>query len=246
MGYKVPTPIQRKCIPLILDGKDAVAMARTGSGKTAAFLIPMLEKLKAHSAKVGIRALVLSPTRELALQTLKFCKQLGKHTDLRYAVVLGGDSMDQQFSDMHSNPDVVVATPGRLLHIVVEMELVLSTVKYLVFDEADRLFEMGFAEQLTELIARLPEDRQTLLFSATLPKLLVEFARAGLQVSAAQCSSATVKATYEGDCHPITTVSLTPTSPLLPRWPTGSHTNSARCRHQALREPQDAILFGAP
>lgn len=182
MGYKVPTPIQRKCIPLILDGKDAVAMARTGSGKTAAFLIPMLETLKMHSAKVGIRALILSPTRELALQTLKFSKQLGKHTDLRYAVVLGGDSMEQQFSDIHSNPDVVVATPGRLLHIVVEMELVLSTVKYLVFDEADRLFEMGFSEQLNEIISRLPDDRQTLLFSATLPKLLVEFARAGLQV----------------------------------------------------------------
>jgi len=129
MGYKVPTPIQRKCIPLILDGKDAVAMARTGSGKTAAFLIPMLEKLKTHSAKVGVRGLVLSPTRELALQTLKFCRQLGKHTDLRFAVVLGGDSMEQQFSDMHANPDIVVATPGRLLHVVVEMDLVLSTVK---------------------------------------------------------------------------------------------------------------------
>eukprot|EP00729_Bicosta_minor_P021284 gene21284-25605_t len=160
--YKVPTPIQRKSIPLILDGKDMVAMARTGSGKTASFIIPMLEKLRQHSAKVGIRGLILSPTRELALQTLKFTKDLKKHTDLRSAVILGGDSMDQQFADLHGNPDIVIATPGRLLHVTVEMELVLST-------------------QLNELLARLPQERQTLLFSATLPKLLVDFARAGLQ-----------------------------------------------------------------
>ena len=130
MGYKVPTPIQRKCIPMILDGKDVVAMvltmARTGSGKTASFLIPMLEMLKGHSAKVGVRAIIMSPTRELALQTLKFAKNMKKHTDLRTAVVLGGDSMDKQFTDLHSNPDVIIATPGRLLHIVVEMELELS------------------------------------------------------------------------------------------------------------------------
>ena len=129
-GYSVPTPIQRRCIPLILDGKDVVAMARTGSGKTAAFLLPMLEKLKAHSAKVGVRALILSPTRELATQTLKFTKEFGKFTDLRTALVLGGDSMDQQFTDMHHNPDIVVATPGRFLHVVVEMDLQLSTVEY--------------------------------------------------------------------------------------------------------------------
>jgi ATP-dependent RNA helicase DDX54/DBP10 len=129
MGYKIPTPIQRKTIPLILDGKDMVAMARTGSGKTASFLIPMLDKLKVHSAKVGIRGLIMSPTRELALQTLKFAKDLSKHTDLRAAVILGGDSMDQQFADLHGNPDILIATPGRLLHVVVEMDLVLSTVQ---------------------------------------------------------------------------------------------------------------------
>jgi ATP-dependent RNA helicase DDX54/DBP10 len=90
-GYKVPTPIQRKTIPLILDGKDVVAMARTGSGKTAAFLLPMFERLKTHSAKVGCRALILSPTRELAIQTLKFAKELGRFTTLRHALILGGD-----------------------------------------------------------------------------------------------------------------------------------------------------------
>ncbi|XP_042297422.1 ATP-dependent RNA helicase DDX54 [Sceloporus undulatus] len=179
-GYKIPTPIQRKTIPVILDGKDVVAMARTGSGKTACFLIPMFEKLKAHSAKTGARALILSPTRELALQTLKFTKELGRFTGLKTALILGGDKMEDQFAALHENPDIIIATPGRLMHVAVEMKLKLQSVEYVVFDEADRLFEMGFAEHLKEIISRLPESRQTVLFSATLPKLLVEFARAGL------------------------------------------------------------------
>ncbi|XP_014396600.1 PREDICTED: ATP-dependent RNA helicase DDX54 [Myotis brandtii] len=179
-GYKVPTPIQRKTIPVILDGKDMVAMARTGSGKTACFLIPMFERLKTRSAQSGARALILSPTRELALQTMKFTKELGKFTGLKTALILGGDKMEDQFSALHENPDIIIATPGRLMHVAVEMNLKLQSVEYVVFDEADRLFEMGFAEQLQEIISRLPGGHQTLLFSATLPKMLVEFARAGL------------------------------------------------------------------
>ncbi|XP_059976960.1 ATP-dependent RNA helicase DDX54 isoform X2 [Lagenorhynchus albirostris] len=179
-GYKVPTPIQRKTIPVILDGKDVVAMARTGSGKTACFLIPMFERLKTRSAQTGARALILSPTRELALQTMKFTKELGKFTGLKTALILGGDKMEDQFAALHENPDIIIATPGRLVHVAVEMNLKLQSVEYVVFDEADRLFEMGFAEQLQEIIARLPGGHQTVLFSATLPKLLVEFARAGL------------------------------------------------------------------
>ncbi|XP_028609753.1 ATP-dependent RNA helicase DDX54 [Grammomys surdaster] len=179
-GYKVPTPIQRKTIPVILDRKDVVAMARTGSGKTACFLLPMFERLKAHSAQTGARALILSPTRELALQTMKFTKELGKFTGLKTALILGGDKMEDQFAALHENPDIIIATPGRLVHVAVEMNLKLQSVEYVVFDEADRLFEMGFAEQLQEIIGRLPGGHQTVLFSATLPKLLVEFARAGL------------------------------------------------------------------
>lgn len=180
-GFLVPTPIQRKTIPLLLDGQDVVGMARTGSGKTAAFVIPMIEKLKSHSARVGARALILSPSRELALQTLKVVKELGKGADLRCVLLVGGDSLEEQFSSMSSNPDILIATPGRFLHLQVEMGLDLSSVNYVVFDEADRLFEMGFAAQLTEILHALPQTRQTLLFSATLPKSLVEFARAGLQ-----------------------------------------------------------------
>ncbi|KAF2691284.1 DEAD-domain-containing protein [Lentithecium fluviatile CBS 122367] len=181
MGYKVPTPIQRRAVPLIMDRQDVVGMARTGSGKTAAFVIPMIQALKAHSAKFGARAIILSPSRELALQTLKVVKDLGRGTDLRTTLVVGGESLDDQFSSMTSNPDIIIATPGRFLHLKVEMNLDLSSVRYIVFDEADRLFEMGFGAQLTEILHALPTSRQTLLFSATLPKTLVEFARAGLQ-----------------------------------------------------------------
>jgi ATP-dependent RNA helicase DDX54/DBP10 len=156
-------------------------MARTGSGKTAAFVIPMIEKLKAHSARVGARALIMSPSRELALQTLKVVKEFGRGTDLKCVLLVGGDSLEDQFGFMAANPDIVIATPGRFLHLKVEMSLDLSSMKYVVFDEADRLFEMGFAAQLTEILHALPVSRQTLLFSATLPKSLVEFARAGLQ-----------------------------------------------------------------
>ncbi|KAF1975063.1 DEAD-domain-containing protein [Bimuria novae-zelandiae CBS 107.79] len=180
-GYKVPTPIQRRAVPLILDRQDVVGMARTGSGKTAAFVIPMIQTLKTHSAKFGARAIIMSPSRELALQTLKVVKELGRGSDLRTVLLVGGDSLDEQFSSMTTNPDIIIATPGRFLHLKVEMNLDLSSVRYIVFDEADRLFEMGFAAQLAEILHALPMSRQTLLFSATLPKSLVEFARAGLQ-----------------------------------------------------------------
>ncbi|KAL7789075.1 P-loop containing nucleoside triphosphate hydrolase protein [Trichoderma ceciliae] len=180
-GFSVPTPIQRKTIPLVLDRRDVVGMARTGSGKTAAFVIPMIERLRARSSKFGSRALILSPSRELAIQTLKVVKELGRGTDLKAVLLVGGDSLEEQFGFMSANPDIVIATPGRFLHLKVEMGLDLSSIKYVVFDEADRLFEMGFATQLTEILHALPTSRQTLLFSATLPASLVEFARAGLQ-----------------------------------------------------------------
>ncbi|CAG89469.2 DEHA2F16720p [Debaryomyces hansenii CBS767] len=179
-GFKQPTPIQRKTIPLIMENRDVVGMARTGSGKTAAFTLPLVEKLKSHSPRVGVRAIILSPSRELASQTFKQVKEFSKGTDLRSIVLIGGDSLEEQFSSMMTNPDVIVATPGRFLHLKVEMELELKTVEYIVFDEADRLFEMGFAEQLNELIAALPSSRQSLLFSATLPRSLIDFAKAGL------------------------------------------------------------------
>ncbi|PVU94678.1 hypothetical protein BB561_002352 [Smittium simulii] len=182
-GYKQPTPIQRKIIPKILDGRDVVGMARTGSGKTAAFLFPIIERLVSHRQQVGIRSLILLPSRELAIQiyneAIWFIKNAS--SDLRVGLVVGGDSLESQFSLMLTeNPDIVISTPGRLLHLAVEMELGFSLVEIICFDEADRLFEMGFAVQLTELLNRIPRTRQTFLFSATLPENLVEFVKAGL------------------------------------------------------------------
>ncbi|KAK6038629.1 DEAD/DEAH box helicase [Cooperia oncophora] len=147
-GFKQPTPIQRKTIPCILDGKDVVAMSRTGSGKTAAFVIPMLQRLKRRDTR-GIRALLVSPTRELALQTFKVVKEIDRNS--------------WSTSSCHSRD----GSAAELCTVVVS-------------DEADRLFEMGFQDQLTETLKRIPESRQTLLFSATLPKMLVDFAKAGL------------------------------------------------------------------
>ncbi|KAI0546075.1 ATP-dependent RNA helicase DBP10 [Xylaria curta] len=183
-GFKVPTPIQRKTIPLILQRKDLLAMARTGSGKTAAFLIPMVQTLKAHSPNMGARALILSPSRELAIQTLSVTKDFTRGTDLKTMLCVGGDSLNEQFANMSANPDIIIATPGRFLHLLVEMNLNvtgLAKMQYVVFDEADRLFEMGFAAQLQEILHSLPLTRQTLLFSATLPSSVTEFVRAGCQ-----------------------------------------------------------------
>ncbi|GLC45028.1 hypothetical protein PLESTB_001460900 [Pleodorina starrii] len=180
-GYRLPTPIQRRAMPLIMQGLDLVGMARTGSGKTAAFVLPMIHRLKQHSIKAGARAVILSPTRELALQTHKTVRELARYTDLRTACLVGGDAMEVQFEELAANPDIIVATPGRLAHHLEEVEgLSLRAVEYCVCDEADRMFEMGFIAQVSELLRKMSPARQTLLFSATLPASLAEFAQAGL------------------------------------------------------------------
>ncbi len=181
MNYRLPTPVQRRSLPHSLSGMDTVVMARTGSGKTAAFLIPLLEKFKSHSRVVGCRAIVLSPSRELAIQTLSFAKKMARFTGVRFALIVGGDSMEKQFEALASNPDVIICTPGRLMHHLKEIkEFSLRSIEMVIFDEADRLFEMGFAEQIHEIMRTIPERRQNLLFSATMPPVLVQFARAGL------------------------------------------------------------------
>lgn len=182
-GYKLATPIQRKCIPAILTGRDVVAMARTGSGKSAAFLLPLIDRLKIRQPKTEIRALVLSPTRELAMQTFKFAREFTKFTNLVSKLIIGGESLEKDFKIMTECPDILVATPGRLAHVLVEMKLKLQDIKVVVFDEADRLFEPSFREieQISEICRRLPDSRQTLLFSATMPQRLAEFATAGLK-----------------------------------------------------------------
>lgn len=125
----------------------------------------------------------MSPTRELALQTAKFTTELSKFTNLHVCTILGGDNMDTQFAQIDQQPDIIIATPGRLLHILVEMDRKLSHVKMAIFDEADQLFEMGFAEQLNEILGRLPDSKQVLLFSATLPSTVLEFAKVAHSLS---------------------------------------------------------------
>ncbi|BEI90714.1 uncharacterized protein CcaverHIS019_0307840 [Cutaneotrichosporon cavernicola] len=190
-GFKNPTPIQRAALPPAManPSKDVLGMARTGSGKTLAYLIPLIQSLGgARKESSGIRSLILCPSRELAVQVLKVGKDLSRSLagankgaqPLKWSIIMGGESLDAQFEAMSANPDIVIATPGRLLHLAVEMDLDLRQVQVVVYDEADHLFEMGFEVQLREILHRLPTTRHNLLFSATLPTTLAEFAKAGL------------------------------------------------------------------
>jgi ATP-dependent RNA helicase DDX54/DBP10 len=145
-GYNLPTPIQRRSIPTIMQGFNVIAMARTGSGKTASFIIPLIQRLKEHSQVVGSRAIILSPTRELAMQTAKYFTALSKNSDLTHVLITGGKEMDTQFERLLLNPDVIIATPGRLVHCMTQTNMSLGRVEMIVYDEADRLFEMGFAD----------------------------------------------------------------------------------------------------
>lgn len=180
-GYKVPTAIQKKVIPLFLEGRDVIASARTGSGKTAAFLIPLINRQEKHSTKFGSRALIMLPTRELALQTASNLKALIKFKDIRYSVIVGGHGYEGQFESLASNPDIIIATPGRLMQLLEETKYSQKSCEFLIFDEADSLFEMGFAQQIRTILTFVSVNRQTFMFSATLPQEVSEFAIAGMR-----------------------------------------------------------------
>uniref|UniRef100_A0A7S3V9E8 RNA helicase n=1 Tax=Chaetoceros debilis TaxID=122233 RepID=A0A7S3V9E8_9STRA len=201
MGFRMPTPVQRKSLPVALSGSDTVCMARTGSGKTAAFCIPLLERLLSsqrrkqqeeqqdnrHGTHFSAGAVILSPTRELSLQTLRVMQTLSQYIEapkMRVIGINGGESMEKQFALLSSNPDIIVATPGRLAHHLSEIpDFDLKHCEMVVFDEADRLFEMGFAMQIREICSSMPgseSGRQTMLFSATMPRVLVEFTKSGI------------------------------------------------------------------
>ncbi|MGV3581361.1 MAG: DEAD/DEAH box helicase [Methylophilus sp.] len=172
-GYTTPTPIQAKAIPLALEGLDLMAGAQTGTGKTAAFALPVLQKLlplassSTSPAKHPIRALVLAPTRELAIQVEESVKAYAKHTALRSLVVYGGVDIKSQTPALKSGVEILVATPGRLLDHVEQKTLSLSQVQILVLDEADRMLDMGFMPDLKKILALLPKKRQNMMFSAT-------------------------------------------------------------------------------
>lgn len=171
VGYDAPTPVQTAAIPAILSGSDLWASAQTGSGKTAAFLLPLLERLSANEpvASPAARGLIVVPTRELALQIGEAIQRYAHHLTVRSTVAVGGVDSAQQVASLRAGADLVVATPGRLLDLVTQGALSLATVETLVLDEADRLLSLGFSEELTALLALLPAQRQCLLFSATFP-----------------------------------------------------------------------------
>lgn len=178
VGFKNPTPIQAAVIPPALEGRDIIALAQTGSGKTAAFVIPLAEKLF-HGE--GLRGLILSPTREIALQTQAFLELFGKSHDLRAACLIGGVRMGPQLDALDNDPDIVVATPGRLLDHIQRRSVKVDAIQELVLDEADHMLDLGFLPQIRKIVSRLPEKRRTMMFSATMPPAIEDLARTMLQ-----------------------------------------------------------------
>jgi ATP-dependent RNA helicase RhlE len=169
-GYSEPTPIQAKAIPVVLEGRDVLAGAQTGTGKTAGFTLPLLQKLSEQKPAKGnrpVRALVLTPTRELAAQVAESVQTYSKHLPIRSAVIFGGVKINPQIATLRRGVDILVATPGRLLDHVNQKTLDLSQVEVLVLDEADRMLDMGFIHDIRKVLALLPKQRQNLLFSAT-------------------------------------------------------------------------------
>ena len=178
-GFSSPTPIQEQAIPPALAGRDVIGCAQTGTGKTAAFVIPMVERLAALP-KGQPQALILAPTRELALQTLTTIEKLGRSRRVSATVIVGGADMQAQVRGLRQRPEILVATPGRLLDHMWNGTILLSSIKILVLDEADRMLDMGFAPQINQILDALPEERQTLLFSATLPTDLARLVQASV------------------------------------------------------------------
>ena len=178
-GYASPTPIQAQSIPMLLQGRDVLGMAQTGTGKTAAFALPLLHRLAADprpAPKGGARVLVLAPTRELVSQIAAGFERFGRHLPLRVTTIFGGVSQFHQVKALNEGVDIIVAAPGRLLDLVDQGLCDLSKLEALVLDEADQMLDMGFAKPIERIVATLPTDRHTLLFSATMPKSIAALA----------------------------------------------------------------------
>jgi len=178
-GYSTPTPIQEQCIPIVLQGTDLMGCAQTGTGKTAAFAIPILQllgDLPANIKKRKIRSLILTPTRELAIQIGESFEAYGRHTQIKHTVVFGGVSQQSQTNALQRGVDVLIATPGRLLDLIGQEFISLSHIEIFVLDEADRMLDMGFIHDIKRILPMLPTRRQSLFFSATMPAEIVKLA----------------------------------------------------------------------
>src|ERR1700709_2361829 len=184
-GYTTPTPIQEQAIPIILQHQDLLGCAQTGTGKTAAFALPILQLLHqdriAHKEQKTIKALILTPTRELAIQISESFTAYGKHTGLKNLVIFGGVSQGPQTDALRRGVDILVATPGRLLDLMNQKYVHLDHIKMLILDEADRMLDMGFVHDVKKIIAKVPANRQTLFFSATMPTEIQSLADSILQ-----------------------------------------------------------------
>ena len=179
LKFTIPTPIQQQSIPTAMEGKDLIGVAQTGTGKTLAFGIPLIQGLLKNP---NVRGLVVLPTRELALQVDEALRTIGGPLGIRTAVLIGGESIRRQFSALSRKPHVIVATPGRLIDHLEQRMVTLKEARIVVLDEADRMLDMGFAPQLKKILAVLPHERQTMLFSATMPEEIVAMARAFLKL----------------------------------------------------------------
>lgn len=180
-GYTTPTPIQQQAIPIVLAGKDLLGVAQTGTGKTAAFSIPIIQKLYQNrdinrKGRRKIKALIVTPTRELAIQIDESIAAYGANTDLRHTVIFGGVKQGRQTDELHNGVDILVATPGRLLDLITQGFITLNAIEIFVLDEADRMLDMGFVHDVKRLITLLPKQRQSLFFSATMPDEIVKLA----------------------------------------------------------------------
>ena len=183
-GYATPTPIQARSIPMLLEGRDLLGMAQTGTGKTAAFALPLLHRLAAAprpAPKGGARVLVLAPTRELVSQIADGFESFGRHLQLSVTTIFGGVSQFHQVNTLKAGVDIIVAAPGRLLDLISQGLCDLSQLEALVLDEADQMLDMGFAKPIERIVATLPKDRHTLLFSATMPKSIAALAESLLR-----------------------------------------------------------------
>lgn len=180
-GYEKPTPIQKQAIPILLRGKDLLACAQTGTGKTAAFSVPILQHLylKEQNSRGPrqIKALVLTPTRELAIQIGESIRAYGRYTNIRHTVIFGGVKQGRQTQTLARGVDILVATPGRLLDLIGQGFITLEHIEYFVLDEADRMLDMGFIHDIRKVIAKLPRQRQSLFFSATMPPKIIDLSR---------------------------------------------------------------------
>ena len=229
MGYSVPTPIQTQAMPSVMQGRDLMGLAQTGTGKTAAFLLPILTRLLANrpaGPRRRIRTLILAPTRELAEQINEAAIELGRGTGLRSTTIYGGCSMSRQLSSLRQGVDIVVACPGRLLDHMGQRTIDVSGVEVLVLDEADQMFDMGFLPGIKKIIAALPRQRQTLLFSATMPDAI-----RGL---AAECLTEpeTVRV---GNSNPVETVSHA-------IYPVGQHLKTRLLQELLERNKSGSVL----